>query len=131
LADVGRLTEAADQITVIGASTAELLLSDAADLGGLRGRFAAARGHTHEAIDLAERAIADAAATDSPLVQAVAALDQAITLQQLGLLDQATAAATVACQRFQDKGHRPGVRRAEAFRARLANHRDVTRARKD
>ncbi|WP_432838226.1 adenylate/guanylate cyclase domain-containing protein [Dactylosporangium sp. CA-092794] len=111
LLDQGRPVEAAARLAQIGASSG-LLRSDTADLDGLRARLAAADGRAAEAIDLAERAVSAAAATDSPIVQAVAALDQAATLRRLGRAEQAARSATAAAERFHTKGHRPGLRRA-------------------
>jgi class 3 adenylate cyclase len=119
LLDDARPAEAAARLASVGAG-AELLRSDAADLHGLRSRLAAATGATGEALDLAAQAVSAAATTDSPIVQAVAALDQAATLEHLGLLEEAAAAADRARRRFEIKGHRPGTRRAVAFLSRLA-----------
>ena len=90
-------------------------LAESVDLDGLRGRVAAAEGRAAEAVRLAARAVASADATDSPLVQAHAALDQAHTLLLLGRDRAALAAARAAEARFAAKGHLPGVRWARTI----------------
>lgn len=64
---------------------------------------------------LATRAVDAAALTDSPVVQALAALDQAHTYRLLGRRREAAAAAATAAARFSAKGHRPGMRWATAL----------------
>lgn len=118
LLDHGDADEAAIRLARIGAAP-DLLRSDLADLDGLRARLAAERGSAATAIDLAERAVSAAAGTDSPIVQAGAALDQAIVFERLGRPDRAVRAAEAAYRRFRGKGHLPGVRRASKFQTRL------------
>jgi class 3 adenylate cyclase len=118
LLDQGRVAAAADRLATVGAGT-DLLRADLADLDGLRARLAAARGRADEAVELAGRAVSAATATDSPIVQAVAALDRADTFHRLGRLVPAVQAVGVAVRRFRDKGHVPGLRRAARLRAQL------------
>jgi class 3 adenylate cyclase/tetratricopeptide (TPR) repeat protein len=113
LADLGRPDEAAARLARAD-DPAHLLPSDLADLDGLRARLAAARGAAVEAVDLAARAVSTAATTDSPIVRATAALDQAHVLRAIGRADQAAAAARAARELFRAKGHLPGVRAAAA-----------------
>jgi class 3 adenylate cyclase len=111
LLDLGRPAEAARRLTdaVSGAlSRSEQARSEQADLDGLRARLGSAEG----ARALARRAVQAAAATDSPLVQAVAALDQAETLLRLGLPRRAAAAAEQARRRFEAKQYWAGAGRA-------------------
>ena len=117
LLDLGRGAEAAARADA--AAAPGLLLSDAADLAGMRARLAAADGRPREAADLAHEAVEAASRTDSPLVQAVAALDRAEVLARLGRRGQAAESAGAALRRFGDKGHLPGARRAARFLTRL------------
>jgi class 3 adenylate cyclase/tetratricopeptide (TPR) repeat protein len=126
LVDLGRPADASARLASVDAP-ARLLRSDAADLDGILGRILAAQGALDEAVALAERAVAAAAATDSPLVQAVAALDQADVLQRLGLPRRAAVAARSAGRRFADKGDRPGQRRAWYLLAELGKRADTER----
>jgi hypothetical protein len=57
--------------------------------------------------------------TDSPIVVAMALLDQAKVLAELGETDRAAVAADAARAYFEGKGHRPGVRQAAILRAGL------------
>ncbi|MEU1184953.1 adenylate/guanylate cyclase domain-containing protein [Streptomyces sp. NPDC005820] len=86
--------------------------AEAADADGLLARVAAADARDTEALRLAARAVAAAGRTDSPLVRAVARLDQAYVLSSLGMRDRAAAAARAAGAAFAAKGHLPGARRA-------------------
>ncbi|WP_240111606.1 adenylate/guanylate cyclase domain-containing protein, partial [Streptomyces sp. MUM 203J] len=90
----------------------ELPRADVVDLAGLRARLAAREGDAGRALREAESAVRMADLTDSPLVRATAALDQARTLAALGRRDGAVAAAWSAAEYFSDKGHRPGTRTA-------------------
>ena len=119
LLDLGRGAEAAARADA-AAAPGRLLLSDAADLAGMRARLAAADGRPREAADLAREAVEAASRTDSPLVQAVAALDRAEVLARLGRRGQAAESAGAALRRFGDKGHLPGARRAARFLTQLA-----------
>ncbi|MCZ2526473.1 adenylate/guanylate cyclase domain-containing protein [Streptomyces sp. HB2AG] len=96
-----------------------LSCSESADLDGLRARTAASAGSTGPAAALADRAVASAAATDSPLVQAVAALDRAHVLAALGRPAEAAGSAAGAALLFDAKGYRAGAARARALRDRL------------
>jgi class 3 adenylate cyclase/tetratricopeptide (TPR) repeat protein len=91
--------------------------SDAADLYGLRARLAAQSGHRRIATRLAARARAAAYRTDSPVSQALAALDQAQTYRRLGRTDRATHATAAARRRFRDKGHLAGLALVRGTRA--------------
>ncbi|MCX4744428.1 AAA family ATPase [Kitasatospora sp. NBC_01287] len=109
------------------AGTADRLpCSDAADLYGTLARLRASCGPATAAEEaaaataLAERALAEAASTDSPVVRATAALDQAHTELLLGRPGPATRAAARAGHLFAAKGHLVGVRWAEALAARAA-----------
>jgi class 3 adenylate cyclase/Cdc6-like AAA superfamily ATPase len=131
LLDEGRYAEAAEQLATIAADT-ELLRADRADLDGLRGRLAAEAGAFDEALDLSQRAVAAAGATDSPIVQAVAHLDRAAVLARVGRREDSAAAAVLAGRCFAVKGHRPGQRTVVDFRrrvegARVAGHMGGTR----
>ncbi|MEU7908830.1 adenylate/guanylate cyclase domain-containing protein [Actinoplanes sp. NPDC049118] len=118
LLEQGRWAEAGDALRTVDAAPGALR-AELADLYGLRGRIAAAGGAGEEAVRLAERAVATAAATDSPIVQAVAALDRAVVLARAGRIAQAATSAGAARRRFAAKGHRPGVRRARQLLAEL------------
>jgi class 3 adenylate cyclase/tetratricopeptide (TPR) repeat protein len=83
--------------------------SDAADGYGIRARLAAVHGRSGPALRLAERAVAQARRTDSPVVRAVADLDLAETCRLLDLPDRAVPAADRAREAFQGKGHLVGV----------------------
>jgi hypothetical protein len=109
LLDDGQTDAAADRLAAFG-EPAEPLSANSADADGLRARIAAARRDAVEAAELAERAVSAAALTDSPVVQAIAALDRAAVLLSIGNPEQASAASTVARRRFKAKGHLPGVR---------------------
>ncbi|MFD8591702.1 adenylate/guanylate cyclase domain-containing protein [Streptomyces sp. NPDC059637] len=100
-----------------------LSCSESADLDGLRARIAASAGSTGPAAALADRAVASAAATDSPLVQAVAALDRAHVLAALGRPAEAAGSAAGAALLFDAKGYRAGADRARALRDRLLEER--------
>jgi class 3 adenylate cyclase/tetratricopeptide (TPR) repeat protein len=115
LLDAGRTADAEKCLASV-VDSADLLRSDSADLDGMRSRVAAAHGHAEQAVDLAERATATATATDSPLVQAVAALDKAMSLRHLGRPAPAADAAAAAYQLFVAKGHLPGMRCAAETR---------------
>ncbi|MFF0274040.1 adenylate/guanylate cyclase domain-containing protein [Streptomyces sp. NPDC004330] len=87
--------------------------AESADLDGLRARIAAERGDAEAAARLADRALATAALTDSPIVQGLAALDAARTSLALGRTGDAGEAAARARRSFAAKGHLPAARRAE------------------
>ncbi|MER6349374.1 adenylate/guanylate cyclase domain-containing protein [Streptomyces sp. NPDC001532] len=91
--------------------------AESADLDGLRARLAAARGDAATATRLADRALATAARTDSPIVRGLAALDHARTALALGHPADAAEAAARARRHFAAKGHLPAVRQAEAVAA--------------
>jgi class 3 adenylate cyclase/subtilisin family serine protease len=118
LLDQGRAADAATRLEAV-TDTGRLLPPDLADLDGLRGRLAAGRGDVEEAIDLTDGAVSAAATTDSTVVQAIAALDRAATLQELGRTEPAAAAAQTARSLFEGKGHRPGVAQAARLLARI------------
>ncbi|MDQ0796282.1 adenylate/guanylate cyclase domain-containing protein [Streptomyces sp. B1I3] len=109
--DSGRTRRAAVRLAGIG-DGAELSHADAVDLQGMRGRLSAAEGRASAAAAHADRAVAASLLTDSPLVQATAALDRAATLYALGRRADARASARAARERFAAKGHLPGIRRA-------------------
>ncbi|MGC5363615.1 adenylate/guanylate cyclase domain-containing protein [Streptomyces sp. DT24] len=127
LLDAGRPARARQRLTLVGPPEA-LPYADTIDLDGLLGRLAAAEGAAERALRHVESAVAAAARTDSPLVQAVAALDRAETLLLLGRRTEAAASARVAGARFSDKGHLPGVRRAGRLAARAAGATDTERS---
>ncbi|MFF9352654.1 hypothetical protein [Streptomyces sp. NPDC014734] len=87
---------------------------------GLTARIAAAGGCAGEAMVLAGRAVDEAAATDSPTVQALARLDQAEVFGLAGRHDEARRAVSLAGCGFARKGHVPGVSDAAARHAALA-----------
>ncbi|MFI9328862.1 adenylate/guanylate cyclase domain-containing protein [Kitasatospora sp. NPDC052868] len=139
-AENGRRLGAGTLLTGIGLDTARLLLDTdspalaarrldglgapedlppiaAIELDGLRARLAAARGEADPALVLADAAVHAAADTDSPLLQALTALDRAHTLLLLGRTAEAAASADTARARYAAKGHLPGVRRAERLAA--------------
>ncbi|MFY1669896.1 adenylate/guanylate cyclase domain-containing protein [Plantactinospora sp. WMMB334] len=124
LLDLGRPVEAAGRLAAIDGG-ATLPRADRADLDGLRARLAAVRGADPEATALAAGAVATADGTDSPLVQAVAALDQAETLRLLGRSTAAVEAAGRARRRFEAKGYRAGADRALRLAAGLGAERAV------
>jgi tetratricopeptide (TPR) repeat protein len=115
LLDQDRPGPAADRLAELG-DERDLLDTEVADLAGLRARVAAAGGDVAEALRLAERAVAAAAATDSPIVRATAWLDHAIVQARAGRPEPAASSADRARRCFADKGHRPGVRRADELR---------------
>jgi hypothetical protein len=106
---------AATHLAYAAASAESLPGADRADLAGLRARVAAYEGRAAEAARLAADAVREASATDSPLVRAQAALDRAWTARALGDAAGAGAAAREARAAFAAKGHRPGVRWADAL----------------
>ncbi|MCU7730685.1 AAA family ATPase [Actinoplanes sp. KI2] len=118
LIEQGRWAEASEVLRRLAAGPG-MLRTELADLHGLRGLLAAAGGDSEQAARLAEQAVATAARTDSPIVQAVAALDQAVVLARIGRVAGAVTAAGVAGRRFAAKGHRPGARRARHLLAEL------------
>ncbi|MGW6488781.1 AAA family ATPase [Streptomyces sp. NPDC055056] len=89
--------------------------AESADAYGLRGRALALAGERDLARACADRAVAAAGATDSPVVRGSAALDLAHTLCALGLSADAAREARTALGHFAAKGHRPGTDRASAF----------------
>ncbi|MFF4557934.1 AAA family ATPase [Streptomyces sp. NPDC001422] len=89
--------------------------AESADAYGLRGRALALAGERDLARACADRAVAAAGATDSPVVRGTAALDLAHTLRALGLSADAAREARTALGHFAAKGHRPGTDRASAF----------------
>ncbi|MFD6421086.1 adenylate/guanylate cyclase domain-containing protein [Streptomyces sp. NPDC060198] len=89
--------------------------AETADHDGLRARLAAGRGDADRALRLAARAVRAADRTDSPLVRAQAALDEAVMLRLLGLGPESADAAGRAGRWFGTKGHAPGVRLAAAL----------------
>ncbi|MEV4558132.1 adenylate/guanylate cyclase domain-containing protein [Kitasatospora sp. NPDC049285] len=117
LVDAGRVDEAATAVERLTRESGRPH-AEAVELDGLRGRIAAAQGRREDALRLADRAVAAAAATDSPVVRGLAALDHARTCLLLGLGARAAESAAEAASRFRAKGHRPGQRwAAEASRA--------------
>ncbi|MFE9452203.1 adenylate/guanylate cyclase domain-containing protein [Streptomyces sp. NPDC006739] len=112
LTDRGAWPAAADVLGRLGWDSGRSR-AEAAEFDGLSGRLAAARGRPDEALRLAARAVDAAGRTDSPVVRALAALDQAHTFRLLGRDDRAAARAADARAVFAAKGHRPGVRWAE------------------
>lgn len=87
---------------------------------GLAARIAAVRGCAGEALALAERAVGEAEATDSPVVQALARLDQAEVFRLTGRRGEARRAVSLAGCGFARKGHVAGVGVAAARHAALA-----------
>ena len=116
LLDQGRPAEAAARLSAAGPGK-PLLRADAADLDGLLARLSAAEGAHSWAVDLAGRAVAACAPTDSLVLRATAALDQARVLTEVGRPAQAVLAAERARALFARKGHHPGVRVAAALLA--------------
>jgi class 3 adenylate cyclase/tetratricopeptide (TPR) repeat protein len=84
---------------------------DEADLLGVRALGSAA-GHPEKARELARRAVAVAATTDSPLAKATAELDLARTCRITGRPAEARQAAECAGAWFRAKGHTVGYRAA-------------------
>ncbi|MFE4308546.1 adenylate/guanylate cyclase domain-containing protein [Streptomyces sp. NPDC056891] len=97
--------------------------AESADLDGLRARIAAVRGEAATATRLADRALATAVRTDSPIVQGLAALDAARTALALGHTKDAAEAAVRARWSFAAKGHLPAAREAEAVALRCRGRR--------
>ncbi|MFF2364799.1 AAA family ATPase [Streptomyces sp. NPDC058122] len=89
--------------------------AESADAYGLRARALALAGDPDLARTCADRAVAAAGETDSPLVRGTAALDRAQTLRALGLTAEAAVEAHTAREHFAAKGHRPGTDRASAL----------------
>lgn len=107
-----------------GPSEAARPRAESADLDGLRARIAAERGDAATATRLADRALATAVRTDSPIVQGLAALDAARTALALGHTRDAAEAALRARWSFAAKGHLPAAREAEAVAVRCQGLRD-------
>lgn len=122
LVDRGESSAAADVLRRIGQGTARSH-SEVVEFDGLSGRVAAAQGRHDEALRLAARAVDAAGRTDSPVVRALAALDQAHTFRLLGMDDPAVASAAIAKAVFAAKGHLPGVRWAAQAADRTVPHR--------
>ncbi|MFJ8472478.1 adenylate/guanylate cyclase domain-containing protein [Kitasatospora sp. NPDC094011] len=112
LLDTDRPAQAARHLDGVDAAAA-LPPVLAVELDALRGRLAAARGESEPALELTERALRAAGATESVLLQALTALDRAHALLLLDRPAEAAVAAATARDRFAAKGHLPGVRRAE------------------
>jgi thioredoxin-like negative regulator of GroEL len=97
----------------------QLAPSEAADQLGIHARLEAARGNLDLAGQLAARAVAEAARTDSPISRGVAALDQAGVLVLAADPLGARAAVATAVEWFGQKGHLVALRRATALSAAL------------
>jgi class 3 adenylate cyclase/tetratricopeptide (TPR) repeat protein len=93
--------------------------AEAADQLGVQARIEALRGNADLAGELAARAVAEAASTDSPISHGVAALDQASVLAAVGQRPGGCAAAQAAARWFGQKGHLTGVRTATRLAATL------------
>lgn len=91
--------------------------ADAADLHGTLARLAALRGRPRECAEQLRRCRAAAGATDSPVVRATAALDEAQAALALGDPARAARAAAAAGALHAAKGHAAGRRRAAALAA--------------
>lgn len=89
--------------------------AESADAYGLRARALALAGDPDLARACAERAVAAADETDSPVVRGTAALDLAHTLRALGRTPEAVREAHRAREHFAAKGHRLGADRASAL----------------
>ncbi|MCX5231952.1 adenylate/guanylate cyclase domain-containing protein [Streptomyces sp. NBC_00233] len=120
--DLGDWRTAHDTLAALeppgGQSEAARPSAESADLDGLRARIAAVRGEAATATRLADRALATAVRTDSPIVQGLAALDAARTALALGHTKDAAQAAVRARWSFAAKGHLPAAREAEAVALR-------------
>ena len=79
---------------------------------GVRAAALARRGHNHEALELARRAVELAEPTDALADKADAAMALASVLQACGMTDQATDAAHAALELYEAKGHSVGADRA-------------------
>ncbi|MFF6998242.1 hypothetical protein ACFY93_25225 [Streptomyces sp. NPDC008313] len=88
---------------------------------GTVARIAAVRGDAGEASVLADLALEAAAASDSPVAQAMVRLDQAEVFRLTGRRDEARRAVCLAGGDFARKGHVPGVSDAAARHAALAS----------
>ncbi|MFE5941772.1 adenylate/guanylate cyclase domain-containing protein [Streptomyces sp. NPDC056480] len=125
--DLGDWRTAHDTLVALeppgGRSEAVRPRAESADLDGLRARIAAVRGEAATATRLAERALATAVRTDSPIVQGLAALDAARTALELGHTKDAAEAAVRARWSFAAKGHLPAAREAEAVALRCQGRR--------
>ncbi|MFG2310748.1 hypothetical protein ACGFS9_19045 [Streptomyces sp. NPDC048566] len=126
LTDAGRYEEAARRLAAGGSPVVRTegrgvaCSVDTAGPAGLLARLAAAEGRAEDARALADRAVGEAAASDSPLVHALARLDQAEVLRLAGRGEAARYAVCLAGEGFARKGHVPGVRDAAARHAALA-----------
>ncbi|MCX5135925.1 AAA family ATPase [Streptomyces sp. NBC_00340] len=107
--------EPAEALALPDPERAGLPPAESADAYGLRGRALALAGERDLARVCADRAVAAAGATDSPVLRGTAALDLAHTLRTLGLSADAAREARTALGHFAAKGHRPGTDRASAF----------------
>ncbi|GAA2139133.1 AAA family ATPase [Kitasatospora kazusensis] len=108
------LAELSELLSAAGPDDADQLpLADSADLHGTLARLRA--GSHQDAAELADRAVAEADRTDSPVVQGTAALDLAHTALALGRPEEAAAAAAAAARHFTAKGHLVGLRRTRAL----------------
>ncbi|MEZ0111178.1 class 3 adenylate cyclase/tetratricopeptide (TPR) repeat protein [Catenulispora sp. EB89] len=124
LLDAGRVEDAKALLLKRDSEPVEavdsLPLEDAVDLRGLLARVVMDTDPGH-ALDLARRAVLDARAADSPVLQATAALDLARCAQASDRASEALEAACSARDQFAAKGHRPGTRCAEQL-LDLADH---------
>jgi class 3 adenylate cyclase/tetratricopeptide (TPR) repeat protein len=112
-----RAGDAAQAGSVASRSGAGSAPSEAADRDGILARVAAAQGRAGRAVGLARRAVALAHRTDSPVLQATAALDLAETYRLVGDPARAAGAARLARRRFAGKGHLVGAGWAADFLA--------------
>ncbi|RSM78150.1 adenylate/guanylate cyclase domain-containing protein [Kibdelosporangium aridum] len=87
----------------------------AADHLGAHARTEAAKGNAAMALSLAERAVAESLATDSPITRAITQLDLAIACRAAGHRATARNAAVRAVTWFDGKGHSVGARTATEF----------------
>jgi tetratricopeptide (TPR) repeat protein len=109
---LGELPEPA----LLDADTVAEQPAEAADQLGVLAMTEALGGDADRALRLTERAVAAAAATDSPTTRATAQLDRARTCLTIGRAATAADAADHAARLFADKGHVVGVRHAAEVR---------------
>jgi class 3 adenylate cyclase/tetratricopeptide (TPR) repeat protein len=87
---------------------------------GAHARVLAAIGRNEAAKSFLDAALTAAFRTDSPETQAVALMDQAHLLADLGNAEKARRSAAMAAARYRGKGHLVGIRQTEAFLAEAA-----------
>lgn len=119
LLDQGRNDEAALVVQALDDRFGPAYRFSRAPGRSIGGVLAARRGDPVEALRRSDEAIALTRPMDFVMLQADVGLDRAEIDLLAGRLDEARLAADAALEQFTQKGYAIGIRRAEAFRARL------------